>query len=99
MRLFCEGYRLPHTSSLTSAAAGPLSSSSAGTGMVTGLGAICFRDAGVAYFPSGAENIGLPLAEAEAGTSSCITSQCSATLPPSSLNMSTAIIGFGPHPT
>jgi hypothetical protein len=97
VRLFCEGYRLPHTSSLTSAADSP--SSSAGTGMVTGLGAICFRDAGVAYFPSGAENIELPLAESEAGTSSCITSQCSATLPPSILNISTTITGFGPHPT
>ena len=55
--------------------------------------------ADVAYFPSDAENIELPLAESEAGTSSCITSQCSATLPPSILNISTAITGFGAHPT
>jgi hypothetical protein len=56
------------------------------------------RNTGKSFYLGG-ENIGLPLTEAEAGTSSCITSQCSATLPPSSLNMSTAIIGFGPHPT
>ena len=34
---------------------------------ITGLGAISFRGAGVAYFPSDAENIELPLAESEAG--------------------------------
>src|SRR5713226_9403427 len=43
----------------------------------------------------GRENIGLPLAVADAGTSSCITSQCSATLPPSRRNISTATIVFG----
>jgi hypothetical protein len=50
------------------------------------------------YFaPSGA-NIGLPLAVTDAGVSSCMTSQCSATLPSASRKMSTAIIGFGPQP-
>src|SRR5882762_2456733 len=42
-------------------------------------------------------NIGLPLAVAEAGTSSCMTSQCSTTLPSSTRKISTATIGFGPN--
>jgi len=51
------------------------------------------------YPASGRENIGLPLAVAEAGTSSCITSQCSASLPSARRKMSTATMGFGPQPT
>ena len=44
------------------------------------------------------ENIALPFAVLSAGTSSCITSQCSATLPSTTRKMSTATIGFGPQP-
>ena len=43
-------------------------------------------------------NMALPLAVLPAGTSSCITSQCSTTLPPSTRKISTATIGFGPQP-
>jgi hypothetical protein len=51
------------------------------------------------YFAFAGANIGLPLAVADAGTSSCMTSQCSATFPSASRKMSTAIIGFGAQPT
>src|ERR1700686_4439342 len=44
-------------------------------------------------------NIALPLAVADAGTSSCSTSQCSTSLPFTTRKISTATIGFGPHPT
>src|SRR5262249_42530851 len=59
-----------------------------------------FLRAPSAYFqPYAGENIGLPLAVAEAGTSSGITSQCSTTLPSFTSKISTATIGFGPQPT
>src|SRR5215469_4152103 len=45
------------------------------------------------------ENIGLPLAVPDAGTSSCMTSQCSTILPSFTLKISTATSGFGPQPT
>src|SRR2546426_10456975 len=40
----------------------------------------------------------LSLALCAAGTSSCMTSQCSAILPLATRKISTATIGFGPHP-
>jgi hypothetical protein len=40
----------------------------------------------------------LPFALCAAGTSSCMTSQCSAILPLATRNISTAIMGLGPHP-
>ena len=43
-------------------------------------------------------NMLFPLALWAAGTSSCITSQCSAILPLATRKMSTAIMGLGPHP-
>jgi hypothetical protein len=56
------------------------------------------RPAGYDPRPTGL-NIGLPLAVADAGTSSCNTSQCSTSLPFNTRKISTATIGFGPHPT
>ena len=47
----------------------------------------------------GLVNIALPLLVALAGTSSCMTSQCSISLPFFTRKMSTANIGFGPQPT
>ena len=49
--------------------------------------------------PCGLVNMLFPLALCAAGTSSCITSQCSAILPLATRKMSTATMGFGPHPT
>src|ERR1700675_3843004 len=46
--------------------------------------------------PRSGMNIGLPLAVLDAGTSSCITSQCSTSLPFTTRKISTAIKGFGP---
>ena len=43
-------------------------------------------------------NMLFPLALWAAGTSSCITSQCSAILPLATRKMSTAIMGLGPQP-
>jgi hypothetical protein len=43
-------------------------------------------------------NMLFPLALSAAGTSSCMTSQCSAIFPLPTRKISTAIIGFGPHP-
>ncbi len=47
----------------------------------------------------GMVNIGLPLAVADAGTSSCITSQCSTSFPSHTRKMSTATSGFSAQPT
>ena len=46
----------------------------------------------------GMVNIGLPLAVADAGTSSCITSQCSTSFPSRTRKMSTATSGFSAQP-
>jgi hypothetical protein len=43
-------------------------------------------------------NMLFPLFVSSACTSSCITSQCSTSLPPTTRKMSTVIIGFGPQP-
>jgi hypothetical protein len=48
---------------------------------------------------AGTVNIGLPLAVADAGTSSCITSQCSTSFPSRTRKMSTATSGFSAQPT
>ena len=48
---------------------------------------------------AGSVNMALPLAVADAGTSSCITSQCSTSLPSRTRKISTATSGFSAQPT